>query len=98
MVHAAIAYVDALTIAYAGFKSTEGDHLKAAATLQDALGNRVDPRKVKLLRSILQIKDTVSYSGTFYRVTDASKTLHEVVEFAQWAEDLYEQRPRGAVL
>lgn len=39
-VHAAIAYNDALTIAFRGIRSTEGDHRKAADVLQRALGHR----------------------------------------------------------
>lgn len=91
-VHAAIAYTDALTVSYAGFKSTEGDHRKAADALQGALTHRAEPGKLTLLRSILGVKDEVSYAGTFYRVEDAERVLTRTLEFAAWAEELLRRR------
>ena len=92
-VHAAVAYTDALTIQFAEFKSTEGDHRKAADALLAALTHRADPDKVSLLRSVLGAKDEVSYSGTFYRLADAGKLLSRTIEFAAWAEEMYHRRP-----
>jgi hypothetical protein len=91
--HAAIAYNDALTIAYRQVKSTEGDHRRAADVLQDALGPAAPPAKVALLRSVLGAKDRVSYSGTFYRLDEARRLLSDVQGFGRWAHDMYEQRP-----
>ena len=45
-IHSAIAYNDALTLAFRGIKSTEGDHRKAADVLQRAMGSRAVPEQV----------------------------------------------------
>lgn len=60
-IHAAIAYNDAITIAYGGFKSTEGEHARAPDALLAALKNP-SPEAVDLLRSVVK-KKAVSYQG-----------------------------------
>lgn len=88
-VHAAIAYNDALTIAFRGLKSTEGDHRKAADVLQRALGHRAHPDGVERLRSILTLKDRISYAGQYYTLDEARSLLRSAEAFAAWAEALY---------
>jgi hypothetical protein len=95
-VHAAIAYNDALTIAYRGLKSTEGDHRKAADVLQRALGHRARAEEVDRLRSILTLKDRISYAGQFYTLDEARTLLRSAEAFAAWAEGLYAERPAGS--
>lgn len=94
-VHAAIAYNDALTIAYRGIKSTEGDHRKAADVLQRALGHRARPEEVARLRSILALKDRISYGGQYYSLEEAQALLRDAEAFATWAENMYAERPAG---
>lgn len=43
-IHAAIAYTDALTVAYREIKSVDGEHVRAAEVLVHALGSRADAR------------------------------------------------------
>ena len=92
-VHSAIAYGDALCIAFGGFKSTEGEHVAAVDVLADALGNRAPPDQIHQFRSILAEKDTIAYQGTFYTVVDARKVVSRLRAFADWAQTMYEQRP-----
>jgi hypothetical protein len=92
-IHAAIAHSDALSIAYGGFKSTEGDHERAADSLLAALGSRADPEKTRVLRSIIAEKDTVSYQGVYYTVEDARAIVQRLTAFADWADEMYQQRP-----
>jgi hypothetical protein len=92
-VHAAIAYNDALTIAFRGIKSTEGDHRKAADVLQQALGHRAAAEQVSRLRSILALKDRISYGGQYYTLQEAQQLLQSAEAFAEWAEALYLERP-----
>ncbi|HKP74414.1 MAG TPA: hypothetical protein VJT67_02675 [Longimicrobiaceae bacterium] len=94
-VHAAIAWSDALTIAYAGMKSTDGDHNRAADLLHNALGARIDAQALRSLRMVLHKKDTVAYRGDYYRVPDALALLERAEEFCAWANDAYENRPRN---
>lgn len=94
-VHAAIAWSDAICITYMGAKSTDGDHARAADLLQEALGARMDAQALRSLRSVLQRKDMVSYSGDYYRVTEARALLEKAEVFCKWAERAYELRPRS---
>jgi hypothetical protein len=92
-VHACIAYNDALSIAWRGVKSTEGDHVRAADTLVFALGHLAAAEQVRQLRSVLSRKDQVSYQGGYYRVSEAAHLLEQAAAFCAWAEDLYDRRP-----
>jgi hypothetical protein len=93
-IHAAIAYADAITIAYRGIKSQDGDHARAADVLAHALGQRREHAgQVTRLRSILQAKSDVSYSGTFFTLEDGKKLARDTAEFVRWAEDMLAMRP-----
>jgi hypothetical protein len=76
-IHAAIAYTDALTVAYREIKSTDGEHLRAAEVLVHALGARTDPGQVDRLRGILDAKSHASYSGNYYTLQDGANILRE---------------------
>lgn len=92
-IHPAIAHADALSIAYGGFKSTEGDHDGAGDTLVAALGSRAEAGQIKVLRSIIAEKDAVSYQGVYYSVGEARAVVQSLTRFAEWAEEMYRQRP-----
>ncbi len=92
-VHACIAYNDALSIAWRGVKSTEGDHGRAADTLVFALGHLAAAEQVRRLRAVLSRKDEVSYQGSYYGVSEATRLLQQAVAFCAWAEDMYDRRP-----
>lgn len=93
-VHAAIAWTDALTIAYQGVKHTGSDHRRASDLLLEALGHRrVSPDARRKLEAILQTKEEVSYQGEFYRVQDALTLLTRLRAFVRWADRQFEQRP-----
>ncbi len=92
-VHAAIACTDALTVAYGGIKSTDGDHARAAELLVQVLGARFPPAERKRLNAILNAKNEVSYSGEYYTLADAKKLLERVDAYFRWAGGVYEKRP-----
>lgn len=92
-VHACIAYNDALSIAWKGIKSTEGDHTRAPDALVFALAHRAPPDRVRQLRAVLGRKDQVSYQGSYYRVSEAVRLLQDAAGFCRWAEEMYDQRP-----
>lgn len=92
-VHSAIAYADALSIAYGGFKSAEGDHERSVDALKAALGARMDPDKAQQLLAIVKKKDSVSYQGEYYSVADARALVQRLEDSAAWAEDMYDRRP-----
>jgi hypothetical protein len=92
-IHAAIAYNDAVTIAYREVKSAEGDHARAVDVLREALGSDLPPKVESRLRAVLKKKDAVSYGGSYYSVEEARHLLERVREFAAWAEETLQRRP-----
>lgn len=92
-VHACIAYNDALSIAWKGVKSTEGDHTRAPDTLLFALSHQAPPERVRQLKAVVAKKDHVSYQGTYYRIDEAKRLLGDAAEFCGWAEEIYDRRP-----
>lgn len=96
-IHAAIAYTDALTIAFRGIKSQDGDHTRAADVLAHALGQkREHAGQVNRLRRILQAKSDASYSGQYYTLEDGKRIARETTEFIRWAEDMLATAARPA--
>lgn len=92
-IHGAIAYTDALTVAYLELKSMDGNHMRAAEVLVHALGPLADPPQVQRLRGILDAKSHASYSGSFYTLEDGREILRELERFAVWAEERLAERP-----
>ncbi len=92
-VHAAIAYTDALTVAYREVKSVDGDHARAAEVLVHALGQRADPAQVRRLKRVLNAKSEASYSGSYYTLRDGHEIFADVVRYGSWAEEMLLGRP-----
>lgn len=92
-IHSAIAYADALTISYGGFKSVEGEHARAADALREALGARAGPTELRTLQSILKRKDAASYQGVYYSLADARRLVESLEDFAEWAERVFSEHP-----
>lgn len=91
-VHAGIAHADALTIGFASKKSA-GAHDRLPVLLVDVLGNRVPVRRRQQLIRLVGEKDSIAYQGKYYPLLDARKRLKEAREFADWAEQMLEERP-----
>lgn len=92
-IHAAIAYADALSIAFRELKSTDGDHSMAVLTLRQSIGHRADEAQIRRLESIIDQKSAVSYQGQYYTITDARAVVEQLDAFSQWALSLWEERP-----
>jgi hypothetical protein len=91
-VHAAIAYTDALTIAYREVKSVDGDHTAAADVLAHALGQRADEAQLRRLRRLLEAKSHVSYGGAHYSLEEGRELLTLVSRYGAWAEEMLADR------
>lgn len=91
-IHAAIAFTDALTVAFRELKSTDGDHTRAAELLIHALGHRANAGQVRRLRAVLSAKSSASYSGNFYTLEDGVRVLAETRLYAGWAGELLEEQ------
>jgi hypothetical protein len=85
VVHAAIAYTDALTVKF-GSRINRHDHNAAVKVLRDALGDRLPDVQERRLRRILGEKDAAQYGARMKRKAEAVKFLVELEEFARWAE------------
>ncbi len=92
-IHAAIAYADALSIAFRELKSVDGGHSMAADTLRHAIGNRADEAQIKRLRMIIDQKSAASYQGEYYTLADAKDVAEQLDVFAKWALAVWEERP-----
>ncbi len=92
-IHAAIAYSDALSIAYGGIRSAQGDHGRAVDVFREALGPSADPDIVRDLTAILAEKDQISYQGEYYTIEEARHLVQRVERFCAWAETMYDRRP-----
>lgn len=90
-VHAAIAYMDSVTIRQAGSKSKGEDHLKAV----DHMAACVAPgpaakAAITQLRRIMAEKNRVSYSGELFTRREAERLLTNLERFRRWAHDVLE--------
>lgn len=92
-IHAAIAYSDAVSIAYGARKSTEGDHEHAVSVLRSVLNTRLPNEMHSLLLSLVKAKDGVAYQGKYYPLREGRGLLDKATRFAQWADNVYQQRP-----
>jgi hypothetical protein len=92
-VHAAIAYTDALTIAYREVKSVDGDHTRAADVLVHALGQRADQTQVRRLKRVLNAKSEAAYGGTYYTLDEGRELFTDVTRYGSWAEEMLLSRP-----
>ena len=71
LVHASIALTDALTVKIGGAKSAGEDHMLAADLLESVLAVDAEAKKaIRHLRTLIQEKTLVSYSGMIYRQED----------------------------
>jgi len=90
IVHAAIAYADALTARYGRVNS--GNHAAAEKTLKAVFGNRLPSSQQTKLRRILAEKDEVQYGSRLKTRADAERMLKELEAFAEWAEAELERK------
>ncbi len=87
IVHAAIAFTDALTAKY-GSRVNQQDHAGAVTALRDALANRLPQEQAHRLARILAEKDSAEYSPRRLRIEEAQKLLVHLEAYAEWAEAL----------
>ncbi|KAF0126667.1 MAG: hypothetical protein FD189_2423 [Elusimicrobia bacterium] len=87
--HAAIAFTDAATIRFGGFKSSGEDHMAAVDLLRETVSR--DERgneAVRHLARIIEEKNLVSYSGDVYTRADTEKLWKHLERYRAWALEL----------
>jgi len=87
MVHAAIAFTDAVTATHKG-QVNQQDHANAVNVLRDALGSRLPKDQVNKLTRILAEKDAAEYSPRRLSMDEARKLLVHLESYADWAESM----------
>jgi hypothetical protein len=86
IVHAAIAYTDALTVKFGGVRSKGEDHMAAADLLrQVARLDENDLASVRHLERIINEKNRVSYEGETYYRKDIEPLWKHLQRYREWA-------------
>ena len=89
IVHAAIAFADAIAIKLAGVKSRGEDHHETIALLEEVVAPGEEKQKaLEHLRRIIDHKNAVSYSGEVYGRTDIEQLWKQAARFRDWALDI----------
>lgn len=86
IIHAAIAYTDAITIRLGGLKSQGENHHETIALAESLLPrDQATKKALNQLRSILDEKTRVSYSGEVYQRKDVEHMWKLLARYRQWA-------------
>ncbi len=89
IVHAAIAYSDALSIKFGGMKSQSENHLEAVQLLTELVADSEKKRSaIHQLQRIIDHKTSVSYSGEMYSRKDIEQLWKQLQRFKEWTDTL----------
>lgn len=89
IVHAAIAFGDAVTIKYGGVKSKGEDHHSVVQLLDELIATSPEKKNALLhLSKIIDHKNALSYSGDVYDAKDIRQLWKNFDRFKHWAEKL----------
>lgn len=94
MIHAVIAFNDAITIKVGGVRSSGDDHMAAVGLLREVvnLDERGEDAARHLIRMIDQ-KNLVSYSGEIYARADVERLWKHLERYRLWALPILKIRP-----
>lgn len=85
-IHSAISACDAVTVAFAGVRSTDPDHLKAADLLETVARQSTDIReRANQLRGLLKMKNLVEYEDRRVSPQEADTGTKRAERLAIWA-------------
>ena len=86
-IHSAIAYSDAITIKLAGKKCSGNNHYEVIQLLETAVPKtRIDNTAFNSLRSLIDHKNLISYTGDIYQKKDLERIRKAFKRFKGWAE------------
>ena len=80
----AVAYADALTAAFGG-RVNQKDHSAIVKLLRGTLGEAFPVAQERQLAKLIARKDEVQYGARVGRLSDVSKMIEQLDEFASWA-------------
>lgn len=88
-IHAAIAYSDAITIKLSGKKSSGDNHYEVIQLLENVVPvTRIDNKAFNNLKSLIDHKNLISYTGDIYQQKDLVKIRKSFNRFKEWAESI----------
>ena len=86
VVHAAIAFADAICVKLGGVKSRGEDHHEAIALLDEVTAvSQAQKKALNQFRKIIDHKTSVAYAGDVYGKADVEQLWRLVVRFREWA-------------
>lgn len=87
IVHAAIAYADAISIKYRGERCKGEDHMAAIEILRQIVNANPDTEKrvVRHFEEMISEKNRVSYEGEVYRQKEIDALWKHLERFRAWA-------------
>lgn len=86
VVHAAIAYADAVAIAAGGVRSRGEDHMAATNLLREVANlDENGQRAIRHLERMIEEKNRVSYEGEIYFRKDIDELWKHLTRFRGWA-------------
>lgn len=86
-IHSAIAYSDAITIRLSGKKCSGDNHYEVIQLLETVVPKtRIDNKAFNSLRSLIDHKNLISYTGDIYYKKDLEKIRKAFKRFREWAE------------
>jgi len=86
IVHASIAYTDALTIRFGGIRSKGEDHMAAVDILRQVMALDEEGRTgARHLERIINEKNRVSYEGEIYTKKDVDALWKHLLRYRAWA-------------
>ncbi|MBX2993050.1 MAG: HEPN domain-containing protein [Bacteroidetes bacterium] len=91
IMHAAIAWSDAIAIKIGGVKSRGADHHDTIALLDELIVVDENSKKaMQHLRRIIDHKNAVSYSGEIYERGDIEQLWKLITRFREWSLEVLE--------
>ncbi len=89
IVHAAIAFTDALTVKMRGVKSGAENHHQAGQLVQETVALETDgKRALKHFFAIIEHKTLISYSGWIYRRQEIITLWKHLERYRKWVESM----------
>ncbi|MBK6912303.1 MAG: hypothetical protein IPH11_00950 [Ignavibacteriales bacterium] len=84
-IHSAIAYSDAITIKLSGKKSSGENHYQVIQLLEDIIPKvRVDNKAFNNLKTLIDHKNLISYTGDVYQKKDLEKIRKSFHRYREW--------------
>jgi HEPN domain-containing protein len=88
-IHAAISATDAVTVALAGVRSTDPDHLRVVDLLEEVSGGQGDlSKQASQLRQLLSRKNIVEYESRRAGAREAADALKRAGRLVAWARQV----------